>query len=404
MRAMRAKAAAVGVAAGLLFVAGCGQGGDGADVEAGQPAGFAATKDYLVGLVDDTADEAFRFEMAMDIEGLPSGMEMPSMTGEQDGELMSMTMDMSAMAEGEDLPPGLDEDDLVMEMAGDATTMYMRAPFLGALADESEVARQPEWMRQFVEGLAQGWVSIDLSALGDLGRGQAAGAVGGSGMDPQMMLDLVRAADSVTELGEDVVRGVPVTGLGAEMTLADMIGAQGGDPAAVPRQMADIVVAMEVWVDSDGLIRRVDLGYELDGELLGAGAPSSIGFGFTLDFFDYGDDSIEVELPADAVDVTDAFRQLLESQGNAANKLPGGLDVSGGASAAPTVNLPEMPAVPEMPAYEDIPEVEVPPELTEPVETLPPYEPPEIPEMPEIPPELTTVPTWTDPCTTTDVC
>lgn len=402
MRAMRAKAAAVGVAAGLLFVAGCGQGG--ADVEAGQPAGFAATKDYLVGLVDDTADEAFRFEMAMDIEGLPSGMEMPSMTGEQDGELMSMTMDMSAMAEGEDLPPGLDEDDLVMEMAGDATTMYMRAPFLGALADESEVARQPEWMRQFVEGLAQGWVSIDLSALGDLGRGQAAGAVGGSGMDPQMMLDLVRAADSVTELGEDVVRGVPVTGLGTEMTLADMIGAQGGDPAAVPRQMADIVVAMEVWVDSDGLIRRVDLGYELDGELLGAGAPSSIGFGFTLDFFDYGDDSIEVELPTDAVDVTDAFRQLVESQGSAANKLPGGLDVSGGQSAPPSLDLPEMPAVPEMPAYEDIPEVEVPPELTEPVETLPPYEPPEIPEMPEIPPELTTVPTWTDPCTTTDVC
>jgi hypothetical protein len=34
---------------------------------------------------------------------------------------------------------------------------------------------------------------------------------------------------------------------------------------------------------------------------------------FTLDLFDYGDESIDVELPVDAIDVTDAFRKMLES-------------------------------------------------------------------------------------------
>lgn len=33
----------------------------------------------------------------------------------------------------------------------------------------------------------------------------------------------------------------------------------------------------------------------------------------TLDLFDYGDESIRVELPADAIDITDTFRDALES-------------------------------------------------------------------------------------------
>jgi hypothetical protein len=33
----------------------------------------------------------------------------------------------------------------------------------------------------------------------------------------------------------------------------------------------------------------------------------------TLDLFDYGDESIRVELPADAIDITETFRGALES-------------------------------------------------------------------------------------------
>jgi hypothetical protein len=34
---------------------------------------------------------------------------------------------------------------------------------------------------------------------------------------------------------------------------------------------------------------------------------------FTVDLFDYGDESIDVELPTDAVDITDPVREALES-------------------------------------------------------------------------------------------
>jgi hypothetical protein len=34
---------------------------------------------------------------------------------------------------------------------------------------------------------------------------------------------------------------------------------------------------------------------------------------YKLDLFDYGDESIEIEFPVGAIDVTDAYRQMFES-------------------------------------------------------------------------------------------
>jgi hypothetical protein len=75
----------------------------------------------------------------------------------------------------------------------------------------------------------------------------------------------------------------------------------------------DLVVPIEVWVDRDGLVRRVSFEYRLDGfaegQEPGAYRPD---VSITLDLFDYGDESINVELPTDAVDITDAFREVLD--------------------------------------------------------------------------------------------
>jgi hypothetical protein len=51
-------------------------------------------------------------------------------------------------------------------------------------------------------------------------------------------------------------------------------------------------------------------------EALGPEAPLSsfpVDVDYTVDLFDYGDESIVIELPAEAVDVTDAFREMLET-------------------------------------------------------------------------------------------
>ena len=59
-----------------------------------------------------------------------------------------------------------------------------------------------------------------------------------------------------------------------------------------------------------------EFGRDAMAEALGQEAiPSAfpVDVAFTLDLFDYGDESIDIELPADAIDVTDAFREMLES-------------------------------------------------------------------------------------------
>jgi hypothetical protein len=82
-------------------------------------------------------------------------------------------------------------------------------------------------------------------------------------------------------------------------------------------------VPVEVWVDRDGLVRRVGFGFHRDdvAESVGPetdGAVTAAPFvpadvDYTLDLFDYGDQSIDVEFPADVVDMTDAYRQMFES-------------------------------------------------------------------------------------------
>jgi hypothetical protein len=46
---------------------------------------------------------------------------------------------------------------------------------------------------------------------------------------------------------------------------------------------------------------------------LGAGRPTEFTMGTTMDFSDYGDDSIVIEFPTDAADVTEAYRGMLEA-------------------------------------------------------------------------------------------
>jgi hypothetical protein len=72
----------------------------------------------------------------------------------------------------------------------------------------------------------------------------------------------------------------------------------------------DITVPVEVWVDPDGLVRRVSFEFRF-GEITEVPGPEPRSYrpdaAFTVDLFDYGDESIDVELPTDAVDITDPF-------------------------------------------------------------------------------------------------
>jgi hypothetical protein len=148
----------------------------------------------------------------------------------------------------------------------------------------------------------------------------------------------------VQELGTDTIGGVEVRGLGATITYGDMIEAQGLDADDVRDQMAagagaddpefeetfDAVLEamfaaempVEVWVDDDDRVRRVamDLNMteimagvaEQEGEDLGDVAMSMT---MAMDFSDYGAESIEIDVPHEAVDITDEYLALIEGGG-----------------------------------------------------------------------------------------
>jgi hypothetical protein len=151
--------------------------------------------------------------------------------------------------------------------------------------------------------------------------GEAAGSLGGGqAYDPQVFLEMIRSSESAEELGTDEIDGVAVNGIAAEVSMADMLEAQGVSPedlAGGGEEIAGMTFPMEVWVDADDLIRRIH--YTFDDESLtdlggAGGTPAMGGVSMTMDFLDYGGD-ITVEVPSgdEVVDITDDFVAGYES-------------------------------------------------------------------------------------------
>lgn len=327
------------------------------EATAEEPADFEATPRYLDKVSDQSTAEAHRLEMTMSIRAVGSrpgerlDIEAPMVTGEQDGTRFEMRMDMGqwieemTAASGEPGPPA--GTDLTIDMMGDDQTLYMRAPVFGELLAEAPPGTDLGPMEDLAV-LADRWGRIDLTQLGGFSLGQVQGTVGGpTGSDPRVLLDIVAGAEGVEDLGSGEVDGTTVYGLAASLSMADMLEAQGMDPEDFTNQMtagmgvapgaggidpeaaADRLLAhevpFEIWVDGAGYVRRIT--YEMDMvALLGPGIDQGIGaggleefvLGTTMDFSDYGDDSIVIEFPTDAIDVTETYRDLLAANAAAA--------------------------------------------------------------------------------------
>ena len=175
--------------------------------------------------------------------------------------------------------------------------------------------------------LGDHWGRVDLAALGDEGGQLFSNLNQGQNLDPAFYLELVQASDRVEELGGDIVDGTAQIGLSADVPMVAMLEAQGIDPsvltASAPAEAADVVesltMAVEVWLDGDGMVRRLamDLGEGLDAlleeiDVEGEEQLAGMEMGTEVTFFDHGDESIEVEVPAEAdtVDVTELVRRL----------------------------------------------------------------------------------------------
>jgi hypothetical protein len=321
-------------AALLLGVAACGQGDENgtADVEVGRPAGFKATPEYLAAAVEDLEGVPHRFEMTIrvgvEIDGDVSGPDASRLSGVFDGEREHVRMDIGGFA-GDD--GGHMEQ--VVDIPGNA--LYVRGTYPAEVTEAmSSLGGTMECVAALGE-LGDRWGRADLTALVDVLPEAWRSRVGQArlqNLDPSALLDLVAGAESVEELGTAEVQGEAMTGLAATVTAADISEAQGtstrgvepptgAESAALADLLADLEYKVEVWIDRDGYVRRLvlDQGEAMEQILEetdtpGSNALTAFMFILTLDLFDYGDESIQVEVPeaVDTVDITAALRGIYE--------------------------------------------------------------------------------------------
>ncbi len=166
-------------------------------------------------------------------------------TKHQRGE-MTFSIDDSSLF-GEDGP---DAGALEQRIVFDGLTFYVRSPTFDAMLPAGKH-----------------WVKIDLDALGkQTGTDLGAITTQSGGQDPTQVLSYVKAASGdVGRVGTETVRGVATTHYKATIDLDKVPDSAPADQRAAARRSIDELIELggtstapiEVWVDGDGLARRI---------------------------------------------------------------------------------------------------------------------------------------------------
>ena len=149
------------------------------------------------------------------------------------------------------------------------------------------------------------WVKIDLEALGKASGSNLDALAQGNQTDPGQYLRWLKATGAdVEEIGTESVRGVETTHYRASVDLDKVVETaapevRGATRAWIDRLKSELdsdVVPIDVWVDGDGLVRRIRQEYEI------RDTKTEI----TLELYDFG---VEVDAkappPDDVVDLGD---------------------------------------------------------------------------------------------------
>lgn len=235
----------------------------------------------------DAAAEAgsARFEMTFSFDGPDGPVEMVA-TGAYDRDRLSMELDLGSLlqdlggAAGGAAPAGFDAP---MQVVVSEETVYLRVPLLEALTGTS------------------GWLS---AAADELGAGADALGVTGATTHPARLLETLRGITADLDgRGEEEVRGVTATRYAGTIDLDDVLaGAPADERAQLEAELDQLgapgsrSVPVEVWIDADGLVRRLSMRFDgIAADEGPIGVPGSATM--TLELFDFGL-PVEVELPA----------------------------------------------------------------------------------------------------------
>ena len=179
------------------------------------------------------------------------------------------------------------------------------------------------------------WIAVDARTSG--GPGSALlGPFGGGGTDPaDLLASLTAISAGVTNLGTTTIRGVPVTGYRVRIdpakAAARLPGWERAGFRGFARSLGRGAIPVEVWVDGQNLVRRVQVSLHLPG---GVGAPASARVVQATDFYDFG---VPVRVTAPAAAQVASMSQVIKG----GSSMPVGI---GGSARPPRVSGTLSPA------------------------------------------------------------
>jgi hypothetical protein len=297
---MRTGVVVAAVLSACVVAAGCG-GEEAVAPVAGEPIALEQIS-RSASTSAEAASSRFAFDLSV---SLPGAEEAFSFSGEgafdRASERSSFAVDMSSFAKllggffaalaGPRTGDGPDFDDpsgWKIEVVQDGPVSYLRFPAIGEKLPEGKTWIRGDGRRVEVDG-------FEFSQLED-----AASA------DPRELLEMLKAAGGDVEtVGVEELRGTETTHYRATIDPARYAetaasGARAGLEVLgqpLPAGVGDVPV--DVWLDGNGLVRKVSLNVSAEDQGQGAGSAS-----MTFELWDYGED-VEIELPP-ADEVVDA--------------------------------------------------------------------------------------------------
>jgi hypothetical protein len=276
---------ALAAAAGVL--AGCGGGSRSVALD---PVAAAATK------TQDAGAARIRYTLAITAPQLPDGTVRINGKGVIDGTSGSANFDLGSALRAAGVPAGSSITEIYLKQGND----YVIYVQLGALASRVPGGKQ--------------WLELDLSKLGQSAGIDLNQLMSGSQLQPADVLSMLETEGaSVHEIGAEKIDGTPTTHYRVTVDLAKALEAKG----VTSPMLAGIASAMpsipeDVWIGSDGLVRRIKLSYGFQHQ------GKSMRVEMSMDIYDYGVDVTIAAPPSN--EVFDATQLVQQRLGNAFGK------------------------------------------------------------------------------------
>jgi hypothetical protein len=170
-----------------------------------------------------------------------------------------------------------------MEAVYDQFVAYLKIPALAQF-----MPRGKSWVKVDFEALGNK-TGIDVDQLSQLGQN-----------NPMQQLDYLRGAKDIEEVGNEDVRGIETThykGVVDFDALKEELPANAAGSIDRLKELTGIDRApIDVWLDADGLPRRVSYRFDYDVPGATGTGQGSGAIALTVEFFDYGTD-VTVDIP-----------------------------------------------------------------------------------------------------------